>query len=344
MKKIELNLTDAEINELKNIHRINTDKKICDRIKSVLLYNQGYSYTEIGKILLVDDDTAKRYIVKYINEDSLSPNHKGKPSQLNESQTVELIEYLKETVYLSCIPIVEYVKQQYGIIYTASGMTAWLNANGFSYKKPKLLPKHVDVAVQESFIAHMTTLKNSGELLFYADSVHPSHQSKPAYGWIFNDCDVGLRTTPSQQKMNISAIIELDSKAIIYKEEESVNSQTITQLFDKLLSKYGKDKKLNIILDNARYHKSSYIKEYINNNSNIVLHYLPSYSPNLNLIERVWRVMNKHVRDNQYYSHFVHLKEAIISFLDNIHLYKSKLDAALTFKFQTINFNHFKLL
>ncbi len=129
----------------------------------MILYNQRYSYTEIGKLLLVDD-TAKRYIVKYINEDSLLANHKGKLSQLNESQTVELIEYLKETFYLSCILIVEYVKQ-YGIVYTASGMTAWLNANGFSYKKPKLLPKHVNVTLQESFITHMTMLKNSDELL-----------------------------------------------------------------------------------------------------------------------------------------------------------------------------------
>jgi transposase len=345
MEKLELNLTANELNELKKIHKVNPDKKVCDRIKSILLYHRGYSYTEIGDILLVDDDTAKRYIVKYIEDQSLSPNHKGKPSQLNELQTNELIAHLKENIYLSSLPIIRYVKQKYNITYSISGMTAWLKANNFSYKKPKLLPKHVDTKVQEAFIEHMTTLKNSGELLFYADSVHPTHQTKPAYGWVSNDINVGLKSIPSQKRMNISGIIEIESKSMVYEEEsESVHSQTITKLFDQLLSKYGSDKKLNIILDNAKYHKSSYIKAYIKNNHNIVLHFLPAYSPNLNLIERVWRFMNKKIKDNQYYDNFNDLKTATRSFLDNINQYKSDLDKLLSFSFETINFNHFKII
>jgi transposase len=56
-----------------------------------------------------------------------------------------------------------------------------------------------------------------------------------------------------------------------------------------------------MVLDGAGYHRSGLVTEAAKN-LEITLHYLPSYSPNLNPIERLWKVMNKHARNSQYFA------------------------------------------
>ena len=46
-------------------HKSERDKRICDRIKAVLLYDKGYSYTKIAEILLLDDETVRRHVNDY---------------------------------------------------------------------------------------------------------------------------------------------------------------------------------------------------------------------------------------------------------------------------------------
>ena len=48
-----------------------------------------------------------------------------------------------------------------------------------------------------------------------------------------------------------------------------------------------------------------------------ILHILPPYSPNLNPIERVWKVMNEHVRNNEVFSSFKEFKTAVLDFFKN---------------------------
>ena len=96
---------------------------------------------------------------------------------------------------------------------------------------------------------------------------------------------------------------------------------------------------INCILDNAKYQKSSVVQEYIANNPNVRLHYLPAYSPNLNLIERLWKFMHKHVTNNCYYEYFDSFRYSILSFLRNIDNFKDDLKTLITFKFQKLNYD-----
>jgi transposase len=66
--------------------------------------------------------------------------------------------------------------------------------------------------------------------------------------------------------------------------------------------------------------------------------FLPTYSPNLNLIERLWKVMNKAVLYNRYYEKFAHFKKAIMDFFQNIKDYKDEIQRILTFKLHLVRF------
>jgi len=65
--------------------------------------------------------------------------------------------------------------------------------------------------------------------------------------------------------------------------------------------------------------------------------FLPPYSsPNLNLIERLWRFLKKIVLYNQYYEKFLDFKVAILNFFENIKQYKLELQSLMTLKFRTL--------
>jgi len=79
MEKI---LTARKRERLIQRHRKERDKRICDRIKAVLAYDDGYSYSEIARILLLDDETIRRHIEDYLQEQKLKPANGGSDSNL----------------------------------------------------------------------------------------------------------------------------------------------------------------------------------------------------------------------------------------------------------------------
>jgi len=90
-----------------------------------------------------------------------------------------------------------------------------------------------------------------------------------------------------------------------------------------------------IVLDNARYQKCKTVTG-LTESLNIELLYLPSYSPNLNIIERIWKSVKKKCLWSKYYSNFQDFKTAISNCLNQTDTtYKNELDSLLTLKFQS---------
>jgi len=97
---------------------------------------------------------------------------------------------------------------------------------------------------------------------------------------------------------------------------------------------------ITLILDNARYQKCKIVWA-LAKSLNIELLYLPSYSPNLNLIERLWKFVKKKVLYNKYYADFDCFSEAITGCLAQTHTqHKEALDSLLTLRFQTLQEPH----
>ena len=70
-------LTPEERKELKAQHRLERDKRICDRIKAMLLSDKGWSYQEIAEVLLLSEDAIKQHIEEYLESEKLKPQNGG---------------------------------------------------------------------------------------------------------------------------------------------------------------------------------------------------------------------------------------------------------------------------
>lgn len=331
-------LTIDERKELINQHRKERDKRVCDRIKAVLAYDDGYNYSEIARILLLDDETIRRHVEEYLKEKKLKPENGGSTSKLTEVESQKLIEHLNKVTYLYVKDIVAYVKLEFGKKYSVSGMTKWLHYHKFCYKKPHAVPAKADKITQEEFIEKYKKLKEEakGEPIYFADSVHPQHQTYLAYGWIPRGKRKEIPTTGRQYHLNFVGGICLDGHKIVCEQADKVNADSLKRFFLRLRKRHLEDARIHLILDNAGYHKSYEVRSFAEK-LNIKLHYLPPYSPNLNPIERLWRIMHEEVSYNKYYSKFSEFTDATLEFFRNIGRRKKILRSRITDNFQIIN-------
>ena len=100
--------------------------------------------------------------------------------------------------------------------------------------------------------------------------------------------------------------------------------------------KYENADEVVVILDNASYHHSKEVKKLEEESPRLRLVFLPPYSPELNLIERVWKFFKKKVLYNQYYENLQAFRQAAIKFFSNIADYENELRSILDGDFENI--------
>lgn len=297
-------------------HRTERDGRIKDRIKVLLWHDEGKTIEEISKLLYLSPQTIKNHITEYEENQNLKPSNGGSKSKLSEKQNKELSEHLESYTYTKVKDISNYISKTYRIKYSNSGLTKWLQENGFRYKKPKGIPGKIDFEAQKAFICKYRemerNLKKDEEIIFL-DSCHPSQSTKLSYGWIKKGKDKQIETTASRTRLNITGAINIKNREIIIEKYDTINSINLIDFLKKILKNYPNRKKINIIADGAGYHKSKEIQKFIKNKK-IKIHILPPYSPNLNPIERLWKIMNEYVRDNKYYKTAKEFRSAIDEF------------------------------
>jgi transposase len=336
---MERKLSIQERKRLRELHRKERDGKVRDRIKAVLAFDDGYNYSEIARILLLDDETIRRHIDDYWLEKKLSTENGGSKSKLTDKESYELIEHLREITYLYVKDICQYVKQKYHKKYSVSGMTKWLHAHSFCYKKPHAVPAKAHQAQQIQFINYYQALKESAgkkDPIYFVDSVHPQHQTHLTYGWIMKGERKAIATTGRQKRLNFMGGICLNGHRIVYQQADKINADSLAAFLCELRKLNPGKCTIHVLWDNAGYHHDKALQEFAKN-LGIALHYLPPYSPNLNPIERLWKLMHEHVTYNKYYENFTDFTEAILQFFKTIGRKKSLLRARINDNFQILH-------
>src|SRR3989344_973160 len=335
-------LPKEKINALKKAHKAAKSKRESDRIKTILLLNQGYSYEETARILLLDDSTVRTYYQEYQQgglDKLIEDYYVGKQSTLTSRQEHFLKLHLRVRTYLTTQEVAVYVKDRFGVTYSIGGMTKLLHRLGFAYKKPKVVPGKADAAKQAAFLKEyqeLKTTKQPKDHLYFVDGVHPHHNSIPAYGWIEKGQDKHLKTNTGRQRLNLNgALNSEDVTDVEILSEPTLNADAMVRLCERLLAKHATGI-IYLILDNARHYRNKKVQEFVKDHPRIVLRFLPSHSPNLNLIERLWLFFQKKILYNRYYQDFATFEKVCLFFFRDLKRYRPQLQTLLADNFQIV--------
>jgi len=313
-------LSENQKIQLKAQHKKERDKRVCDRIKAVLLYDKGWSYQHIAEALLLSDEAVRIHINDYQTSHKLKPENGGSSGKLSDKQAKDLLDHLQKHTYLYSKDIIDYINRTFSIQYTVPGMISWLKTHGFSYKKPAIVPGKANHEAQEQWIIEYEKLKRNlpvNDVICFIDGVHPTHNTKPSYGWIKKGVRKEIRTNTGRQRLNLSGAIDISTRKVYVREDVALNAKSTIEFLRTLENTYPKAQQVHVFCDNARYYKNKEVAKFLAT-SKIQMHFLPPYSPNLNPIERLWKLMNEHVFYNRYYEKFDEFKKSVFGFLENL--------------------------
>jgi transposase len=310
-------LTPEQRYELLHELKVERHAKYSDRIKTILLLDDGEKYNDIGIYGLVTD------------------TYLGKKCYLSDKEKRQLSNYLQSKICMDSKEIVSYIQNNFDVAYSISGVTALLHSMGFTYKKTKAIPAKAKKADQELFIESYNQLKSQGGKIYFADSTHPHHNAVISYGWIKKGENFEVLSNSGRHRLNINGAVDIQNLDVITRTCDWVNADAICELLKAIRAKNPDYKKITLIMDNAAYNRSKKVK-YLSNKLKIKLFYLPPYSPNLNPIERLWKFMKKKVLYNKYYELLSEFESACINFFRGIRQYREELKTLLTDNFQVI--------
>lgn len=312
-------ITEQQKAELERLHDSSRDGRVRDRIKAILLASEGWSSAMIAQALRLHQTTIDHHISEFLNKGKLKPENGGSDSKLSAEQTAFLISQLSDNLFHHTRDVIAFVTRTWNIIFSIPGMNKWLHRNGFTYKKPSGVPHKLSEEKQRQFIEYYKELKTTvgDEPILFIDGVHPTQATKISYGWIRKGQKKAVKTTGSRTRLNIMGALNLKAlTSPLICEYKTINEYNVSLFLNEIRKVYPDyNQKTHVILDGAGYHRSQLVKDWAEV-VNIRLHYLPPYSPNLNPIERMWKLMNEHARNNRYFSSTREFREAISVFFN----------------------------
>ena len=113
---------------------------------------------------------------------------------------------MAQTLPRTSVTVGEWIEKRYGVGYTRSALSKLLHRLDIDYRKPTLVPRKLDPAKQQAFIAAYDDLLNTmgdDEAVLFADAVHPTHEVRPAGCWAPKDMKVAVEQTSGRQRLNI---------------------------------------------------------------------------------------------------------------------------------------------
>jgi transposase len=175
--------------------------------------------------------------------------------------------------------------------------------------------------------------KAGQRVVFFVDAAH--FVLAPYLGMLWCFVRQFIRAPAGRQRFNVlGALNAVTHELILVTNDAYINADSVCDLLRRIAAQRLAIP-ITLILDNARYQKC-YIVLELAKSLGIELLYLPTYSPNLNLIERLWKFVKKDCLYSTYYNDFTLFKQAISSCLAQTQTtHKAALDSLLSHRFQT---------
>lgn len=317
------------------------------KMEVLWLKSFGLSHKDIAKYANVCEDTVTNYLREYKEEgiEGLKERHFYQPQSDLENYHSTLEAYFREHPPHTAKQAAQKIEELTGIKRSPQQVRTYLKKLGMKCIKVGQIPAKADITKQEKFLHEelqpkLEEARSGKRTVFFVDASHFVLSAFLGFVWCF--VRIFIKTPSGRQRFNVlGALNAITHEVITITNTTYINAQSVCELLKKL-AQNTVNKPITLVMDNARYQRCKLVTEYAKS-LDIDLLFLPPYSPNLNLIERLWRFVKKKALYSEYYEDFASFKQAIASTLDQAQTtYQSELDSLLTLEFQS--FKEVKLI
>ncbi|MEA2632450.1 MAG: hypothetical protein QOE66_2669 [Chloroflexota bacterium] len=322
------------------------DPRVQRKMEVLWLKSHGLGHDDIATYADVSRRTVQRYLDEYL-EGGL-PRLRRCPGHHPPSALVEHEASLEE--YFQAHPP-RSVKQARAVIEQRTGVRRglsqvrhflkdrlglrWRQVGAIPVPPKKTVQEHAQeqaTFVEEELEPRLEQARQGRRQVYFVDAAH--FVFAPFLGCLWCAARLFVRAASGRKRYNVLGALDAVTHRLIRVTNHGyINAESVCALL-RGVAEASVGLPITLVLDNARYQKCALVQT-LAASLGIELLYLPSYSPNLNLIERLWRFVRKESLNSTYYEAFEQFTTAIDQCLDGLPtVHKSEMETLLTHKFQ----------
>lgn len=235
------------------------------------------------------------------------------------------------------------ILQLTGIGLSSSQTRRIMTKLGMGYRKAGQIPGKADGAKQLDFLENelrpkLDEAEAGARKVFFVDASHFVMGAVLGMLWCFSR--VFVRGAAGRKRYNVLGALDSHTHEVVTVTNDTyMTAPTVCTLLEQLRKKHP-DIPITLVMDNARYQKCKLVSVKADE-LDIELLYLPAYSPNLNIIERLWKHVKQSCLKNTYYEEFEEFSKAIDSEIENVNTtLKEELASLFALNFQILDTNN----
>lgn len=337
---LQMEFTAEERDQLYHEVFYNPDPEVRKKCATVYCKALALAHKDIGTFVRVSQPTVRRHLKDYQTGGlaKLTKVNRYTPTSELEAHREALEAEFKARPPQTINEAAERIEQKTGLRRKPTQVRQFLKSLGLKRLKVGHIPAKADPAKQAAFLEEklqprLQEAQQGQRHVFFMDAAHFVRQ--PFLGFLWCLVRVFIPAPSGRQRLNVLGALHATTRQLVTViNEDYVNAETVVALLRQLAALFA-GLPITIVLDNARYQHCRLVMEEAAA-LGIELLFLPPYSPNLNLIERLWKFVKKECLYSQYYETFALFKAAIVECLAEVSgKHKQKLASLLTLNFQT---------
>jgi transposase len=306
----------------------NGDLRKAKRIMAILAVVEGTSYSTIAKTLKVSEESIRLWVNAFLLYGVKSFIYKkstGRPSKLTKTQRKQLDRLISQGPQKSGFPgacwrspmIQWLIYEKFGVEYSVYYIPQLLKNMGFSYQKAKFVADHKDPEKRRQWLEQkwpeiLKLAEQKNAYILFGDEASFPQWGSLSYTWAKRGQQPVVPTSGKRRGYKVFGLIDYFTGRFFCKGHEKgrLNTESYQSFLAEVLSKTRKH--IILIQDGARYHTSKAMRQFFEKKANrITVYELPSYSPDYNPIEKLWKKIKEKEIHLHYFPTFDSLKNKV---------------------------------
>jgi transposase len=337
---IETHFTAEDIDALHHERFHHPHPRVQEKMEAVYLKSQGLRHKEICRLSRISENTLRSYLRQFREGgvERLKRLDFARPASELADHREQLEDYFRQNPPRSTAQAAADIERLTGLRRGLTQVRKFLTGMGMRCRKLGIIPAKADAHVQREFLEErlrprLRQARRLRRVVCFVDAAHFVHGPYLGFLWCF--VRLVMRGPSGRKRFNVlGAIDAITHELTTVCNDTVINAVAVCELLRALAARYA-GLPLTLVLDNARYQRCAVVQQMAEA-LRIELLFLPAYSPNLNLIERLWKFVKKECLSCRYYEDFARFKAAIGECLEGVEgKHKPSIRSLLTLNFQT---------